>query len=68
MPRPAPQRVHPGRRIFAVWTFIYAIVGAQMGWILRPFVGTPGQPFELFRERDSNFFRAFLDTLERLLF
>lgn len=54
------------KRVFSIWTVIYGIVGAQMGWILRPFVGTPDQPFELFRERESNFFEALRATLERL--
>ena len=57
-----------GRRIFGIWLFIYAIVGAQMGWILRPFVGSPDLPFELFRERESNFFAALLNTIEQLLY
>jgi hypothetical protein len=35
---------------------------------LRPFIGTPGQPFEWFRQRDSHFFESVLDTLHRLLF
>lgn len=67
-PRPVPARRDAGLRIFRVWTLIYAVVGAQMGWILRPFVGTPGQPFELFRARDSHFFSAVIDTFHRLLF
>ena len=46
------------RRIFRVWLVIYVIVGAQMGWILRPFIGDPNRPFELFRERRGNFFIA----------
>lgn len=53
--------------VFFVWIFIYGAVGAQMGWILRPFIGTPGSPFELFRERESNFFEAVLRSLARLL-
>jgi hypothetical protein len=66
--RPAAPQRDPGLRIFRIWTLIYAIVGAQMGWILRPFIGTPGQPFEWFRQRDSHFFESVLDTLHRLLF
>ena len=54
------------RRIFGVWLVIYGVVGAQMGWILRPFVGSPTREFELFRERDSNFFEAIIATLQRL--
>ena len=54
------------RRIFFTWTIVFAIVGAQMGWILRPFIGHPGLPFTLFRERESNFFEAFFRNLGQL--
>ena len=54
------------KRIFIIWTVIYGIVGAQMGWILRPFIGTPSMTFTLFRERESNFFEAFFRALGRL--
>lgn len=52
--------------VFRVWLVIYGVVGAQMGWILRPFVGSPDLPFEWFRTRAGNFFAAFLDNLEHL--
>lgn len=55
------------RRIFAAWTLIYAVVGAQMGWILRPFIGDPRLPLTLFRDRQSNFFAAVLDALYALV-
>lgn len=55
-----PGDATPSRRIFTIWTFIYAVVGAQMGWILRPFVGNPDLPFTWFRPRQSNFFEAVL--------
>jgi hypothetical protein len=38
-----------------------------MGWILRPFIGAPDLPFQLFRERTSNFFQAFFKALGQLL-
>jgi len=44
------------RRIFRVWLLIYVVVGAQMGWILRPFIGNPHLPFQPFRARWSNVF------------
>ena len=44
----------PASAIFRVWFVIYGIVGAQMGWVLRPFVGSPDLPFEWFRETESN--------------
>jgi hypothetical protein len=46
---------------------IYSLVGAQMGWILRPFVGSPGLSFQLFRGREANFFIDVLRTLGQLL-
>jgi hypothetical protein len=45
---------------------LFVAVGCQAAWILRPFVGAPGQPLELFRERSSNFFSALLRTIGRL--
>ena len=51
------------RRIFRVWLVIYVVVGAQMGWILRPFIGNPHLPFQAFRSRWSNVF----EFLARLL-
>jgi hypothetical protein len=53
-------------QVFRAWILIYAIVGAQMGWILRPFIGAPNAPFEWFRARDSNFFVAVWESLLRL--
>jgi hypothetical protein len=46
---------------------VYGVVGAQMGWVLRPFIGTPSQPFELFRDRASSFFENVLFSLRDLL-
>jgi hypothetical protein len=63
---PRPAHGSASRRIFVVWTVIYGAVGAQTGWILRPFIGSPDLPFTLFRERESNFFEAFLRALGRL--
>lgn len=37
-------------RLLAFWLFLFALVGIQMGWLLRPFVGDPAQPFQLFRD------------------
>ena len=54
-------------RVFTLWTLIYGAVGAQMGWVLRPFIGAPGLPIEVVRsERDSNFFEAFFHALGKL--
>jgi hypothetical protein len=61
---PPPRR--PGRLLFKVWVVLYVIVGAQMGWVLRPFVGDPDLPFSWFRERRSNFLVDFFETVKAL--
>jgi hypothetical protein len=56
----------PGRRVFRIWTLVYAVVGCQMAWILRPFLGQPGDGFVLFGERRSNFFAGVPEVLRAL--
>jgi hypothetical protein len=56
------------RLVFKCWIVLFALVGAQMGWVLRPFVGSPALEFSWFRERQSNFFLAVLKMLGNLLF
>src|SRR5262249_36220347 len=46
------------RLIFRCWVLLFGVVGAQMAWVLRPFVGDPAKPFTWFRPRQSNFFEA----------
>ncbi|MEM9414850.1 MAG: hypothetical protein AAGA29_05155 [Planctomycetota bacterium] len=60
--------VTPGKAkaVFRVWVIVYAIVGAQMGWVLRPFIGAPDVEFTWFRDKDSNFFLDFFENLGRL--
>jgi hypothetical protein len=54
------------KSVFRVWTTVFALVGAQMSWVLRPLIGCPTLPFEWFRERESNFFLAVLQSLASL--
>jgi hypothetical protein len=35
--------------LLKVWLVVYAFVGIQMGWVLRPFIGKPDAPAEFFR-------------------
>lgn len=56
----------PPRLVFVVWLVIYAVVGAQMGWILRPFIGTPHLPWELFRGTESNILDGVAEALRYL--
>jgi hypothetical protein len=54
------------RTIFNIWVIVFGLVGAQMSWVLRPFVGNPGQPFTFFRKREAHFFKAVWDALVNL--
>jgi len=51
------------RTIFRFWIIIFGLVGAQMSWLLRPFIGNPDQPFTWFRVRESNFFEAVIKAI-----
>jgi hypothetical protein len=55
------------RSIFRIWVIIYGLVGAQMGWLLRPFIGSPNLPFTWFRYREGNFFLAVYQHVVTLL-
>lgn len=44
----APRRIH---RVLPIgWFVLYAFVGIQMGWMLRPFLGSPDAPPAFLRE------------------
>jgi hypothetical protein len=49
--------------VFRIWIVVFGIVGAQMSWVLRPFIGSPDLPFSFFRRREGNFFEAVLKAL-----
>jgi hypothetical protein len=54
------------RAIFRVWVLVFGLVGAQMAWIMRPFIGDPNQPFSWFRPKQSNIFEAIVAALVHL--
>jgi hypothetical protein len=37
------------RQLLRAWFFLYAFVGIQMAWVLRPFIGDPDMPVRFFR-------------------
>lgn len=54
--------------LLRIWIVIYALVGMQLGWRLRPFVGSDGSPFQIFRtEQGGNFYIAVWNALSSLL-
>ncbi|NJK75332.1 MAG: actin-binding WH2 domain-containing protein [Microcoleus sp. SU_5_6] len=52
--------------ILRFWLGLYAFVGSQLGWTLRPFFGSPGMPFELFRNRESNFYLSLWESIRSI--
>ncbi len=52
--------------ILRFWLGLYAFVGSQLGWTLRPFFGSPGMPFELFRNRESNFYMSLWESIRSI--
>jgi hypothetical protein len=48
--RPLIEQDARHKQMLRLWGLVYAFVGIQMGWILRPFVGDPARPVEFFRE------------------
>lgn len=54
------------KSIVQIWILVFSLVGAQMSWVLRPFIGSPNMAFEWFRDRESNFFLAIIQTWANL--
>ncbi|RLC63868.1 MAG: actin-binding WH2 domain-containing protein [Chloroflexi bacterium] len=55
------------RTVVRLWILIYAFVGSQMAWTLRPFIGAPSMEFELFRQLGGNFYANILVSIGEIL-
>lgn len=51
------------RSVLRTWLVMYIVVGAQMSWIMRPFVGKPEDAFVLLSPTESNFLDGFFTIL-----
>ncbi|MBT30083.1 MAG: hypothetical protein CMO01_10525 [Thalassobius sp.] len=57
-----------GLIVFKIWVIIFAFVGIQLSWNMRPFVGTKDMPFQLFRtETRGNFYQTVFSSIGSLL-
>lgn len=54
-------------RILTTWLVIYAFVGTQMAWALRPFFGVPSEPFVVLRSDGGTFIGSMFTALGWLL-
>jgi hypothetical protein len=53
--------------IMRIWAVLFAFVGIQMAWNLRPFLGDRSQPFKVFREYEGNYYAAIVYSINKLL-
>lgn len=66
--RPLIERNRRHLILLRAWLFLYAFVGVQMGWVLRPFIGQPGSEVRFFREGAwGNAYIELWRTIERAI-
>lgn len=52
--------------IMRVWVVVFAFVGIQLAWNLRPFLGDRDAPFKVFRHYEGNFYAAVIYSINQL--
>jgi hypothetical protein len=65
-PQPLPQATPPSMTLLYVWILLFGFVGTQLAWTLRPFFGSPGMEFSLYRQIDGNFYAEIFRTISGL--
>jgi hypothetical protein len=64
---PVRQQGSTSMALLYIWILLFGFVGTQLGWTLRPFFGSPGEKFELFRNLDGTFYGDLITTIGRLI-
>jgi hypothetical protein len=49
-----------------IWILLFGFVGTQLAWTLRPFFGSPDEPFAIFRNLEGTFYSDIFATIGRL--
>jgi hypothetical protein len=65
LPARSPQST--SMALLYIWILLFGFVGTQLAWTLRPFFGSPDQPFGLFRHISGTFYADLFHTIGRLL-
>jgi hypothetical protein len=65
-PVKAPGQTPPSMTLLYIWILLFGFVGTQLAWTLRPFFGSPGRPFSLYRQIDGNFYAEIFKTISHL--
>ncbi|MCX6325047.1 MAG: hypothetical protein WCS03_18895 [Bacteroidota bacterium] len=55
-----------GVMVFRIWIIIFAFVGIQLSWNLRPFLCEKDEEFKLFRHYEGNFYTAIIYSVQQL--
>ena len=63
---PAQPSAPPSMTLLYIWILLFGFVGTQLAWTLRPFFGSPGMKFSLYREIDGNFYAEIVKTIGHL--
>lgn len=53
--------------IMRAWAVLFAFVGIQLAWNLRPFLGDRNEPFQVFRDYEGNFYAAVVYSINKLV-
>lgn len=51
--------------LLSLWIILYVLIGTQLSWSLRPFFGTLGEEFVVFRPTAGNFYIDVIRTLKK---
>lgn len=62
-PHAQPQGRPASMTLLYIWIGLFGFVGTQLAWTLRPFFGSPHEPFELFRNIEGTFYADILRTI-----
>ncbi len=54
-------------RILILWIVLYAFVGSQLAWTIRPFFGSPDHAFEIVRDLKGNFYTDIIRAVGEIL-
>jgi hypothetical protein len=65
-PESLPQYRPASMTLLYIWIALFGFVGTQLAWTLRPFFGSPNEPFEPFRHLEGTFYADIFRTIGEL--
>lgn len=62
-----PQYRPTSMTLLYIWIALFGFVGTQLAWTLRPFFGSPDEPFDIFRNIEGTFYEDIFRTIGYLV-